>query len=184
MVDSKIFGRIFLDFRGFSESLCANDFVLELVEELVSKDVSLTMLAQPAVLNRIGLLDLPAINSVNFQVIPEYINQEESNFLNIEKKQKIIPIHSECSRKQFFDPCATRMQIFINEYGEVYPCQGLSRLPGISLCNVGDPFDGGVFFHANGTLFLHDLFSRGPHIPEYLRSSSTSICEQHRNMFL
>ena len=184
MLNSKLFNKIFLDFRDFSESLEENSFAQKIVKELVSAGISLTILAQPAVLSRVGILNLSEINSANFQIIPEAKSPVKLSFLNFDKKTKTIPIYPASSLRQISDPCATRMQIFIDEYGGVYPCQGLSNLPKISLCNVNSPFDGEVFSDENENFRLSKLFEKGPDIPESYLGANKSICQKHRDMFL
>lgn len=184
MINSGIFNKIFLDFRDFSESFEENISAQIIVKEIICAKISLAILARPAVLDRIGILSLPELNSANFQIIPEANNQVKLNFCDFDKKRKTIPIYPVSSPQQIYDPCATRMQIFIDECGGVYPCQGLSKLPKISLCNVNTPFDGKIFSDKNEEFSLSKLFEKGPDISECYRGENMSICQKHRNMFL
>lgn len=181
LLEARPMGSVFLDFRDLPESGELDSSAVRLVEKLMSAGLSLTLLARPEVLRRIGALESEIVNASNFQIIPAEDDSTGAEAPRTGRARKIIPIGPGVDeRRPPFDPCATRMQIFIGPDGYVFPCQGLAGLAEFALCNVEAPFDKACFSDEGSPLDLAGLLAFGPRIPESFSDRSLTVCERHR----
>jgi hypothetical protein len=183
LLDDPPMGSVFLDFREVPDQGELDVSALNLLEQLLSAGISLTLLVKPEVLRRMGALESVSVNAANFQIIPPGDNSPAQQPQPTTKRsRKIIPIGSLLEHNSApFDPCATRMQIFIGPDGFVFPCQGLAGLNEVALCHIGDPFDSGCFTLRLRPLDLARLLALGPDMPATASVRALPVCERHRH---
>lgn len=182
LMDDRPMGSVFLDFRDVPDSGVLDSAALALVETFMDAGVSLTLLASPEVLRRAGVFDSVVVNAANVQIIPSADGAVEPVPLPQRpagRPRKTIPIGAPLDRQRpGYDPCATRMQLFIGADGGVYPCQGLAGLGQLALCHVNDPFDPACVA-PGGPWDWAGWLSWGPGLAPALDGAST-VCERHR----
>ena len=183
LLDDPPMASVFLDFRDVPENGEMDVPSLNLIEQLLAAGLSLTLLVKPEVLRRMGALESVLVNAANFQIIPPGDDSvAPQTQQRAGRSRKIIPIGSLLEHNSApFDPCATRMQIFIGPDGFVFPCQGLAGLAEVALCHVRDPFDSSCFSPGMGPLDLAALLALGPDIPATASDRGLPVCERHRH---
>ncbi len=186
LLDDRPMGTVYLDFRDVPDSGAQDAAALALVEALLSAGLSLTLLARPAVLARVGVFDSLPANAANLQIIP---SADEPGVpapallpaRPTGRRRRVIPIQGASDRpKQSFDPCATRMQFFIDPQGAVYPCQGLAGLQHMALCHVNTPFSSACLTEKGRGPELATWLAAGPPLPPQGPGPQGDVCERHR----
>lgn len=184
LLEEQLVSSLFLDFSELRDDAAQNASVLPLIEQFIHRGLSLTMLAEVGVLRRLGALDSPAVNQSNFQIIPARERDAPlAPFVTADKPAgKVIPITPVGAHEErLFDPCATRMQLFVDADGHVYPCQGLVGLRQVALCRIEESFALDGVATDIATTALSSLIARGPDLPaSALYQAAGSTCDRHR----
>lgn len=143
---------------------------LDLVES-AARATAVTLFGSVSLLEAWGVLDSLACNQAGLTLAP----------LAALPKANVAAV-----AEHWHLPCHTRMALFIDTRGDIYPCKGLMGERAFALGNVHEPFCA-TLLARNGVhpLPLRRLAERGPFfdgVPPQVRSlGRASVCDAHRH---
>ncbi|WGW05999.1 hypothetical protein [Tropicibacter oceani] len=119
---------------------------------------------------RLGLLDIPGVDSAQITIHP---------------KSRGAHLHSP---DMPVAPCFSRLRIYGDVDGSLYPCLGLVGVPGMALGHLDQPIEDTVLGGAAYPLRIDDLARRGPALtgapPQDRLTGLPLVCEHHRRALL
>ncbi len=145
--------------------------VLERVlTSVVAAKGHLAFIGDYATIARLGLLDIPGVDSAQITIHPK---ARGANLHNPE-----MPVA----------PCFSRLRIYGDVNGSLYPCLGLIGVPGMELGNLDEPIENTVFGGRPYAMRIDDLARRGPGLkgplPQKRLTGLPPVCEHHRRVLL
>ena len=140
----------------------------EWIESLLERGVMVGLIGAVHYFRDIGLLGSQALNRSNITVYPATAEGAEN-----------LPMPLNPAR-----PCFSRLRVFVDSDGSLYPCLGLLRIGAASLGTVFDDLRETVLGGRESMLDLRQLAELGPELEQIASAQRQSglpwICEMHR----
>jgi hypothetical protein len=143
---------------------------LGVVERLIDKGWNITLVGPIAAIEHWGVLDSELCNAQGFTMIP-----------NASLQMPLL----KAVKAHWFSPCHSRLGVYVDEHGILYPCRGLMGSKEYSLGSIFEP-PSTSFLAGNRSyrLPLDTLARKGPFVdgvPEQaLALERATICQAHR----
>jgi hypothetical protein len=137
-----------------------------LMENLASRSINLLLIGYISGWERIGVLSSKTMMAQTFHLAPARSALAQRN-----------------RQSHAFDPCANRLQLYIDSVGRIYPCVGLAGLDAASLGSIYDPIEETVLNGHPASMDFNHLARVGPGQMSGDASTSPALngtCALHR----